>query len=235
MLEADVIIPVWKLTTDRRNNLQNAYKFWDSQQCAKAHINVVNPDTKEFNKQWQCNLGVRQSKTNKIIIADADIVYHSDSYLSEFMNWIEYHKLRWAFGWTRVLYQAKDGGRPVRDDWPEPGINEGCIVYFEKALWEEMGGANEWVRELRGPDNEIALKARFLTGTHIGFPVTLTHRWHPPSQMKHTQYRENNKEILKYTRKRPREVIDILKRQDWGSADGSYCTKKSFYEARMGI
>jgi hypothetical protein len=222
----DVILPVWRLNTHRRANLQHSLNFWKSQ--GNTTIRVMQRDDKPFNKQWLCNLGVKQGNSERFIIADVDAYHPDKDYLQKFLEWAEPH--RWAFGYRRFIYEGQ--GKPERDDWPYPGIQEGGIVLFSRDLWEEMGGANEWIKMLRGPDNDIAMRAMFLSGEYVSYPTTIYHRWHPRSPYKQGAHVKHNKEILKYTRKNPRETVDLLKKQCWGNPSGSYSEHISFYEAR---
>lgn len=230
------IIPAYALDEHRQRNLAyHKNNFLANQEDVEIEVLVVEQDKKKhpvFNKSWLCNRGVLAAAHNDIVIADMDVYSTSTTYVRDLFDWIRRRDLAWAFGWTRLLYQGCDGKGFDRNDWPEPGINEGGIVYFSKDLWRKMGGANEWVKELRGPDNELALKARYLTGYHIGFPHSLFHRWHPVSPMKYGRNKAKNKEILKYTRKNMVKVLDLLKKQNWGDVDGPYCGKSSFFEAR---
>jgi len=105
------------------------------------------------------------------------------------------------------------------------------VVVFSRGLWKEMGGANEWIRELRGPDNDLATRARYVTGEYSAFPCTLTHQWHPKSSMKKTKWLKSNLSILKYTNKFPWRVVKLLKMQNRGG-ERPYCDK-SFYESRI--
>ena len=195
---------------------------------------VERDDVEEFNKGWLCNLGVRRSDGDVIIIADVDVVIPHERYLLELMSWKRAKGLRWCFGWNQLIYDGKDGKTPQRIDSPEPWIQEGGIVMFDRSLWERMGGASEWLKKLRGCDNELAFKARHLTASYNGFPQTLHHSWHPISPMKKGKHRKHNKAILEYMLKHPSEVISICKNEQWGSEDGPYCDKHSFYDVRVG-
>lgn len=235
MKTIDYIIPTFDLGEDRRRNLDYSVKqFLEKQTGVDIRVHIIDQDRKkhrEFNKQWLCNIGEKRCETDSIVIGDLDIYSKDDNYFEKFFQWVDNFKLRWAFGWTKVIYEGKDGMEPQRVDWPEPGINEGCIVFFEKKLWEEMGGANEWIRELRGPDNDLALRARYLTGTYMGFPHTLYHRWHPISKMKQTAFKKHNRDILKVTRRHPDKILDLLRAQKRGG-EQPYCVYKTFYRAR---
>ena len=237
-MKLDYIIPIYNLKKHRlRNLVYHKDIFLNKQEDVDINLHIVVQDKKThpiFNKQWLCNIGVRDSTTDHIIIADLDVyIQNNDKYLSMCMHIIKALNLRWAFLWNKVKYMTEDGLSYTRHDWPEPFVNEGCIVYFQRSLWEEMGGANEWIRELRGPDNDLALRARYLTGTHYGLPFELIHSWHPISPMKRSKFKKNNLEILKYTRKHPEEVIKLLKKQNWGNINAPYCDNMSFYEARV--
>lgn len=231
-IKLDYIIPTYQLDDYRRRNLQSHKQWIESQEHVDVTLHVMEQDYGVFNKQWLCNKGVKESESDHIIIADADIIDESKTYLADFMSWVSDNSIRWAFGWSRVIYDGRKPGTVERYDWPEPGINEGCVVYFEKSLWEKMGGANEWIKALRGPDNDLAMRARYITGYHIAYPYKLRHQWHPKSKMKGGKYRKRNVEILKYTRRHPAEVINLLQQQNRGDSNGSYAEVQSFFEAR---
>lgn len=231
MRSIEVIIPVWKPDKHRLENLAKATEFWKSQEGVSVTIRVVRDDSEVFLKQWLINKGVRACQTERFIVADMDAYHPKTTYLENFLNWVDHHEYRWAFGYSRFIYEGKK--RPERRDWPEPGIQEGGIVLFTKGLWEEMGGANEAIKMLRGPDNDTAMRARYVTGYHVGYPDTIYHRWHPHSTMKHGEHVEINKGILKYTRRHIERTIALLKSLPWG-AEESYAKRKSFYQLRTG-
>ncbi len=230
-MKVDVILPAYKFDTYRLKSLKL------HQQRDDVGLIVVKQNVSiwpEFNKGWLLNIGVNQSKADYVAIVDVDVVPMQANYYQNVIAFMHERKLRWCFGWDRLVYDGKDGGNPERDDWPSPGIQEGGIVLFERSLWQEMGGANEHVRELRGCDNELALCAMYVSGTRTACSGTLHHYWHPRSPMKKTRWKKNNIGILAYTLKHTKQVIKLKKKQQNGSSKGPYCRKKSFYEWRTG-
>lgn len=236
MIDVDWIVPQFRLDPHRKKNRADMEKRLSEQTDITIHRYFQRQDYQEiatFNKGWMLNKAVRISKSPHLIIADMDADWgHDPMYVFRFVLWAIHKGHKWAFGWQRYLYLTEDGKGYERDDWPYPGIQEGGIVYFKRELWEEMGGANEWIKELRGPDNDIAMRAMYLTKEYPCYPYTLKHRWHPHSPMKQTKFKKHNKDILKYTAKNPQKVINMLRAQQWGDKLKPYCFKESFYECR---
>jgi len=231
-LNIDYIIPVYKPDKYRKENLKRSIDFVMSQIEIDINLIVVEQDLdicEKFNKPWLCNLGVRQAESDYVVIGDMDVTGSYPRQMCSATGFLN----RWGFLWNRLEYLGKnDGDALQRLDFPYPGINEGGMVYFWKELWIAMGGANECMWGLGGPDNEIAMKAQYITGYNHSYPATLTHLWHPISKMKKAKSREVNREILKYTRRFPDKTIKMLKKEDWGNPKGPYSMNMSFYEMR---
>lgn len=245
-MKVDYIIPVYKPDEYRKENLKRSIEFVKSQKGVDVNLIVVEQDLNvcsKFNKPWLCNLGVRQAKTEHIIIGDMDIVNcNIDSGIGNkkteyfFCSALELitNTTDWGFLWNRLKYVGKTKTDPLqRVDFPYPGINEGGIVYYQKELWKNyMGGANECLWGLGGPDNDVAMRAQYITGYSESYPATLIHQWHPISKMKKSKSRNVNREILKYTRRFPDKTIKMLKKENWGNPKGPYSMNMSFYEMR---
>jgi len=229
MITVDWIVPVWRPDKYRQANLVQQRTWIASQKRLIVNFKPMYDDSDEFNKQWLVNRGFRESTAGWVFVADMDVIGEGTEYVWDVTQWLKQNNLQWGFGWNRLVYRGKDGGKD-RDDWPNPGVQEGGVVVFGRSLWKEMGGANEWIRELSGPDNDLALRARYVSGTYSSYPRTLTHQWHPRSEMKRAKWLKNNQSILKYTNKFPWRVVKLLKMQPWGGAE-PYCDK-SFYETR---
>lgn len=236
-MKTDYIIPVYKPDEYRRKNLEKSIAFVKSQKDVDVNLIVVEQDLSvcsKFNKPWLCNLGVRQAKTEHIIIGDMDIVGDDNNLIIKALSKCLRCDFLWAFIWGKIKYLGKNKGDPLqRLDFPYPGVNEGGIVYFRKDLWTKIGAANECIWGLGGPDNDIAMRAQYLTGYSNSYPVTLTHLWHPISKMKKSKQREINRDILKYTRRFPEKTIKMLKDQDWGNPKGPYSMNMSFFQMRQ--
>ena len=227
--EVDWVVPIWKPDKYREANLARQREWIESQENINVNFKEMRDDSEEFNKQWLCNKAFRESAAGWVFLADMDVVGEGQ-YVWPVVQWLKKKDLQWGFGWNRLIYRGKDGGVD-RDDWPNPGVQEGGVVVFSRGLWKEMGGANEWIRELRGVDNDLALRARYVSGDYSAFPCTLTHQWHPKSSMKKTKWLKSNLSILKYTNKFPWRVVKLLKMQNRGG-ERPYCDK-SFYESRI--
>lgn len=236
MVELSYIIPIFKPDKYRLASLKyHTEVFLAKQKGVDFEVIVMEQDCAKhpvFNKQWLCNRGVRKAKAPMVAIADVDVYCNHAEYLSVCMKKDRESRLQWFFGWDRLIYESNTQIRSsIRDDYPYPGVQEGGIVFFRKELWGDMGGANEYIKALNGPDNDIAMRAYYVTRTYDQVGVTLNHRWHPKSTEK-GPYKKLNKGILKYTRHNPDEVINLLKQHKWGAAAGPYSEKQSFYQAR---
>lgn len=235
-MKIDVLVPVYKLDKYRQKSLDLLRKHVAQEEG--VNLVVIEQDVAiwpEFNKGWLLNMGARKSNADWLAVVDVDVVPKYAGYFQEAVQWATERKLTWCFGWDRLIYEGKTLDKPAeRDDWPSPGIQEGGIVMFSAALWNMMGGANEHIRELRGCDNDLALRAMYVSKTRSCHNTTLCHRWHPKSPMKKTKWRKNNNGILEYTLKHPAEVVQLLKKQPWGDPGGPYCRNQSFYEMRGG-
>lgn len=234
MPDLSYIIPIYKPDKYRLASLKyHTEEFLHKQVDVDVEVLVMEQDHVKhpvFNKQWLCNRGVRKAKADTIAIADVDVYCSHQEYLYECLK--KMNSCSWCFGWDRLIYEPNGPiGNAIRDDYPYPGVQEGGIVFFRKQLWQDMGGANEYIKALNGPDNDIAMRAYYITRTYEQLAVTLNHRWHPKSVEK-GPYKKLNKGILKYTRQHPDEVISLLKQHKWGAAEGPYSEKQSFYQAR---
>ena len=229
------VIPCYKLSPIRESHLKAHKEAVAAQKGVDVDLKVMVQDHiafPTFNKGWLCNKAVKESTAEWIVIADVDVWPRHDNYLAQLMRFLDVSDSLWCFGWNRLVYEGKDGGPPERDDWPYPGVQEGGIVAFHRIIWGKMGGANEWIKELRGPDNDLAMRALYLTGHYPRFDALLYHHWHPHSAMKQTAFKKNNKGILRYTRQHPKRVLKMLTEKEWGSPQGPYSTHESFFEAR---
>lgn len=228
-MNVDYIIPVYMPDKYRRKNLENTVKWLETQSYCAVNIIIEVQEKGILNKPWLCNKGVRKAKSDHLFIGDLDVLSTDNTFLSySVLGNIEYRK--WFFPWNRVKYMNKDGS--VKRWWyPYPYGNEGCIVYFTRQLWEDIGGANEFIWQLRGPDNDLAIRAYYETGYYITKPNTLIHQYHPPSSMKNGKHKKVNQGILEYTAKNPERVNKLLRNFEWGG-ERPYSEGMSFFEAR---
>lgn len=161
-----------------------------------------------FNKCWCINAGVRVCRGDLVIIADSDM-YCRDSYLEHAGKWFRAQGLKWAFAWDKLLYTtdeekktlitgqriqhpAKFGKRFVL---PARGYSEGGLVMFDVDFFWQIGGANEWLQELGGPDNELSRRAEWASTTYEMYPQTVYHLTHPQRPKGQRPTRKENKRV----------------------------------------
>lgn len=251
MKKVDYIVPMFKPDKVRLNNFDFAVEnFIKKQYGIEVNLITVNQDltvSKVFNKQWLTNIGIKKAQTVDIFVADMD-VYSSSDRLMERSLWMSDRACcDWLFPWKRLIYLNKSDTDAIKNEkkikgpyernyWPEPMENEGGIIYFKKWLWERVGGCNEWIKELRGADNDLPLRFRVETSKHYSYGPIIHHLWHPTSKMKRLKKRKKlNRKILEYTKKNPDEIVELLRKQDKGNPKGSYADKMSFYESRSKV
>ncbi len=162
-----------------------------------AYIQVINP---VFNKGWLYNLGVKASKSDDVILGESDCTPNTpNAYFHKLHETMTIMKRQWAFAWNKLIYLAPDGKSVQKVVSPKEGFAEGGIVYFKKKYYNRIGGANEFMRELGGIDNELAKRASFFQSRY-SFNWTLVHHWHNQNTMKsndwqYAEYRTMNRKI----------------------------------------
>jgi len=185
-----------------------------------------------FNKSWLYNIGVKLARTDKILLAEGDIntnrLYFGDLFTYIYNG--EGKNLDWFFAWDEIIYWDKEFKNKVRADSPRPGMAEGGVVYFNKDFYWKIGGANEWLQELGGIDNELAERSKFLSGYYIKFKWSINHLWHPISHVKkegwkYAKHRLNNRRIYYKVKSNPQEMIDTLCKhnQEIGNSKNPIC------------
>jgi hypothetical protein len=212
-----------------------------------AKVIVVNGKT--FNKGWLQNIGVAESESNNLIMADLDCCYVDDHGICGLLDFIDRNKLKWCIGWNRIYYVGKrckdyliKTNTLLSDDLqdlPQDKLqsHEGGIVYFDRNfLKDELGGISEFFLDLRGMDNAIATRARIASGQDLRNYNTLIHLYHPWSPMKDSPRRPYNKEMLNFTRKHPYEVnrvfIKMRQKGMLGNINHPASDVTSFYQQR---
>lgn len=184
-----------------------------------------------FNKPWLYNIGVKLSKTNNILLAEGDININR-RYFIQIKKFIEKSDKKWFFGWNRIKYWNENADKVIRDDTPRIGMAEGGIVYFNKNFYWDIGGANEFIQELGGIDNELIRRASYISKTYDMFKWTINHMWHPISKVKENKwkdgkYRPNNVKIYYYTKANPGKMIGILINEKQGNISKPLCSHKT--------
>jgi len=174
-----------------------------------------------FNKGWLYNIGVKLSKTNDIILAEGDIGINR-KYFIDLKEYISKNKSKWFFAWNKIIYWNNDFTKKLRVDTPRKGMAEGGLVYFNKDFYWSIGGSNEFFQELGGIDNELATRARFITGKDKLFEGTINHLWHPISYLKKEKWKLGkhhltNRTIYYQVRNNTKIAIEMLKTMDIGN------------------
>lgn len=186
-----------------------------------------------FNKPWLYNIGVNMTRTDKIFLAEGDIntnrLYFGDLFTYIYSG--EGKHLDWFFAWDEIIYWDEQFKNKARVDSPRPGMAEGGVVYFNKDFYWKIGGANEWLQELGGIDNELSLRAKFVSGYYLNFKWTINHLWHPISHVKkdgwkYATHRLNNRRIFYKVKENPQKMIDILRENKIGIPTEPICKSK---------
>jgi len=239
MIQFDYIVPICNIDTDgweqRLNNLAalcdiippnvhlilveqvvslELLKYTDNlviPKKVKATVKVVNYPV--FNKPWLFNCGVRLSKTNKLMLAEMDVLF-GDRYIDRLTEVVWKN---WFFGWDNLVFWNKDETYPDKLATPQKTLTEGGIVCVTKNFYWKIGGGNEWIQSLGGPDNEFIRRAEFVSKSYTTFPHTIYHKWHPRHKLKvgeewkNNRHRLRNKEICSIVSNKPNKMIDLLR------------------------
>lgn len=174
-----------------------------------------------FNKGWLNNIGVKNSKSNNIILAEGDININR-KYFIDLKDFIEKNDYKWFFAWNKIIYWNENLSKKLRVDTPRKGMAEGGLVYFDKDFYWSIGGSNEFFQELGGIDNELATRARFHNSKDKLFEGTINHLWHPVSNLKKDNWKLGkhhltNRTIYYQVRKDPGLAINTLKKMNPGN------------------
>lgn len=190
---------------------------------------------KVFNKGWCCNVGVRNSRYDNIIIAESDMFCNV-----HYLHNILFLKKKWCFGWSKLIYTSELQRSQVlrgQIDWidtkskhatPRKGFSEGGFVYFKKSFYLSIGGFNEWFEMLGGMDNEIVRRAEHITRDYPKFPITVYHLWHPVCKSSNCQSRATNKAILSGTVRNSAKYTKILSSLNFGNSKRPLCSTASY-------
>lgn len=196
-----------------------------------------------FNKPWLFNVGVSNSNSSFICLAESDM-YAKEPYFERVAAAMIDNSWKWCFGWNRLCYTTLEEKRAILsgrtfDDtgsrWVRPtrGYSEGGFVFFRRQFYDRIGGGNEWIQELGGPDNEMAARARFNSGQYDAYPARVYHLWHPKTRDKVRPTRKHNVGILHYFNRKPTAITNLLTKQIHGNPNAPYCKYKSFFQARV--
>jgi hypothetical protein len=186
---------------------------------ARLVTSVVASDV--FNKPWLYNIGERMAVGENLMFGEADVVGKTDM-MSAMLRGIHRCGYRWAMCWSNLYYtDARErkallkGGMvgAMRNCGIAPRKNraEGGLVYFNRQLFHAIGGYNEWIEEIGGPDNEINLRARFWTGQYPVMAARLFHLDHARVPILRRPYRLANVEVIKDIRRNRRALCRALR------------------------
>ena len=174
----------------------------------------------DFNKCWLYNIGVKNAKSNRIILGESDCAPANPLYFGRLLNFIEEKKCPWAYCWEKIYYLKENLSEVKRSYAPRIGGPEGGLVYFRKDYYWDIGGANEWMNNLGAMDNELMARARFGTPRQIfKVPERIFHYWHMSSKLKgfatksskhHTRTRTLNKRMCSRVITNTKKYIDKL-------------------------
>ena len=205
------------------------YPFSSEGKYEKININY-----KTFSKGWCFNVGVNNSETNHIILAEADLMVPND-YFHSLLDYISKHKHveeTWCFGWYTIEYLNKEG-LIEKMRYPKPGGPEGGLIYIHKNFYNNIGRSNEFMESLGGVDNEMARRMQFKSDHYLKAPLTIQHMWHPDAKdkqdgWKHNKHRKKNVEIYNISKTTPRKLIGFLSTLEAGSVYGPQCKFHDF-------
>lgn len=150
-----------------------------------------------FVKGWLYNIGINNSKTENILLAEADN-FQEPSYYGDIYQFINTRKLKWFICWDNLIYLDENRINKIRNlrGTHKHGQAEGGLVYFEKYfLLNDVGGCSEWFRGLGGIDNDTSWRAHHESKTFVHMPGRIYHFWHPISILKGTEKNEHEKSM----------------------------------------
>lgn len=212
---------------------------------AGANTRVITVEYPVYNKGWCINVGARVASAPVIMIGEADCLRRDTHYCNLTVELFLARKLPWAFAWDNIEYLSRDKSNQYMDgcqlDYPRsrciprPNGPEGGILIYSRAFYMDIGGMNEWLQGLGGPDNELADRARHYTDTYIMLEGTIYHLWHPIIKPKEgDKGRHYNKKIVRYQRKNMNIVALKLAqyKNQIGNVNQPLCALSSYYEMR---
>lgn len=223
VLIEQMINPIYKLYSKSLESLPNHLSL--TKKVVKHNI---------FNKGWLYNIGVKQSKTNNIILAEGDISINR-KYFIDLRDFISSNDYKWFFAWNKIIYWNEDVTKKLRVDSPRETMAEGGLIYFNKDFYWEIGGSNEFFQELGGIDNELAARVRFVVGEDKLFEGTINHLWHPVSYLKkndwiYGKHYVKNRILYYKVKDNPELAIKELRKMNLGNVK---CPANDDYKKRF--
>ena len=212
-------------------------KDFESSNIRVKKISVKYP---VFNKCWLYNIAVSHVKSDHILFSEGD-VFSKENFFSRLVEYTTNLNLKWCFAWDKIYYtneaerKALISGKNIfmsekEFKIPEKHRREGGIVYIRKDFFKQIGGYNEWIEELGGPDNDIAARMFHHSKTYRKFSNTIIHLWHTRDVDKYKPTRKRNIVVMKITFESTSDVIKMLRRQRFGDIDGPLCSKAMFFD-----
>lgn len=208
-------------------------------QLTAAGVRVVQVTSPVFNKSWCINVGARLTSGDIIIIAESDM-WAERPYLHQIGPWMDGLNIPWCIAWETLFYTMQQQKYQIistragvkcsaaNTTAPRPNYSEGGFVAFRRSFFSLIGGCNEWMQELGGIDNDLALRARLKSGYYKAYPMRVYHLWHPQVRQRTRPSRIKNVEILNYTKKHTTKMINILFKQQAGDPRTPYCSRVSW-------
>jgi predicted glycosyltransferase involved in capsule biosynthesis len=211
----------------------------------QANTRVIELNYPTFNKGWCINVAVKAAKSPIIFVAEADCFSAYPDYLFTMTNIFRASNLKWSFGWDGLQYLTQyESAQVMRGDQIEsqgrrhkahPGGPEGGILVYDRDWYLKIGGHNEWVEGLGGPDNEMADRAKWWSKTYSKLPGDILHLWHPT--VKGSYHRDPqrlyNKQILNVQRSSMAQMAPKLARAGIGNPKAPACSRTTYYRMRV--
>lgn len=202
----------------------------------------------EYNKCWSINVGARMSFATVIAIAEADVFSPSERYLNEILMWFRAKAKPWAFGWDRLKYLNQAETKAILRQntvqlpttvggivMPKRSGPEGGVLIYDREWYLKIGGHNEWMQGLGGPDNEMADRAKWWSKTYHKIPLLIYHLWHPvvkPVLGATGGHRAYNRQIVRFQRNAMETMAPKLAKQPHGNVLYPLCSKKTYVQMR---
>ena len=207
-----------------------------------CEVEKVRIDWPKFNKQWCINVAAKHyALSDNICVAESDM-WSDEDYFAEALEYFDARGLRWMFLWNRLYYtepEEKDkilASLQLREHVakqiciPRHGYSEGGVVMFKKELLLGIGGGNEWIEELGGPDNDLASRSFAATRTYDAFNAMVYHLSHPGLKKTRKGQRKKNIAIIRDMSKDPKRHNRYLRRCNFGDKKAPLCSKGDFYQ-----
>ena len=212
--------------------------FWENLHIQRSDITYIPVEySGVFNKGWLYNIGLKETKTENVILGESDCLFEP-LYFNNILKHLKNNPpLQWFHCWDKILYLSESMDTVYKKYNNIAGGPEGGLILFKKNFLFSIGGANEWLEGLGGIDDDLVIRASYITGRQrFKMEGTIYHYWHPNSKMKGNRsdskfFRRNrmkNVAYCNYLHKNPRLVIECLSnRIDEIGGDIPLCNKYS--------